>query len=179
MISLEQISLLEQKVESAVAKILQLTEERAGLLQQCAQLESENRDLKNKLLSFEQDQEKIEQGIIKALDRLNVVENSVLQAISSHQEPDVIRDDGEEVQISAGTPAQQAHHTESEIFHGQAHDGLSLQQDQSIALAPMFSEEIESEERESYEPSSSPEFQDENLFGESQDDYDSGQLDIF
>ena len=78
MISLEQIQLLEQKVESAVAKILQLTEERDTLFQRCAQLEDENKRLQSNILDFHQDQDRIEQGIIKALDKLNAVENSVL-----------------------------------------------------------------------------------------------------
>ncbi len=183
MISLEQIQLLEQKVESAVAKILQLTEERTGVLQRCAQLESENQGLKNKLQSFEQNQKKIEQGIIKALDRLNVVENSVLQAISTHQEPDAALDEGEGVQIPPGTPntdnAVIPQHTEDETSHNQASEQTPLHQSEDIALAPMFSEEIESERRDSYAPPSPPEFQDDSLFEESQDDYDSGQLDIF
>ena len=52
MISLEQIQLLEQKVESAVAKILQLTEERDTLFQRCAQLEDENKRLQSNILDF-------------------------------------------------------------------------------------------------------------------------------
>ena len=82
MISLEQIQLLEQKVESAVAKILQLTEERDTLHQRCVQLEEENKRLQSNILDFHQDQERIEQGIINALDKLNAVENSVLQAVA-------------------------------------------------------------------------------------------------
>ena len=53
MISLEQIQLLEQKVESAVAKILQLTEERDTLFQRCAQLEDENKRLQHMLEKYE------------------------------------------------------------------------------------------------------------------------------
>lgn len=80
MISLEQIRLLEQKVEVAVSKIKQLNEENALLKKKCTDLEKEKEEVKSKLSIFEQDQVKIEQGIINALDRLNTVENSVLLA---------------------------------------------------------------------------------------------------
>lgn len=80
MITLDQIRLLEQKVESAVAKIARLEAENSELKQRCQQLENEKSQIKSTLYNFEQDQEKIEQGIINALDRLNTVENSVLQA---------------------------------------------------------------------------------------------------
>ncbi len=192
MISLDQIQLLERKVESAVTKILQLTEERAALFQRCAQLENESQNLRNKLLSFEQDQERIEQGIIKALDRLNVVENSVLQAISAQQEPAAARDDGDGVQTPPDTanintenaPVPQPQHTEGEVSHSQVSEQIPLQQSGSIGLAPMFSEEIVSENSDSHivnpgTPSFPESQEDDSLLEEDQDDYDSGQLDIF
>lgn len=80
MISLDQIRVLEQKIEAIVSKIKELTEENLVLHNKNSQLEQENSLLKTKLSAFEQDQEKIEQGIINALDRLNSVENSILLA---------------------------------------------------------------------------------------------------
>jgi len=78
MISLDQIKLLEQKVTSAVTKIESLIQDNIALQTKCSSLEQENNVLRNELQIFKHDQEKIELGIINALDRLNAVENSVL-----------------------------------------------------------------------------------------------------
>src|SRR5574344_1749557 len=80
MISLDQILLLENKVESAVKKIIQLQAENDALRKSCAELTNSLSAKSEQLSSFEQDQSKIENGIIKALDRLNSIENSVLKA---------------------------------------------------------------------------------------------------
>ena len=83
MISLDQILLLERKVESAVEKISQLQSENDALRTKCAELTNELADKSERLSSIEQDQSKIENGILKALDRLNSIENSVLRAGSA------------------------------------------------------------------------------------------------
>ncbi|AEE16373.1 cell division protein ZapB [Treponema brennaborense] len=87
MISLDQIRVLEQKVESIVAKLGLLVTENAELKQKCAQLEQSGKEAAAALSAYEQDQSKIEQGILHALDRLNTVENSVLQAAGQLQSP--------------------------------------------------------------------------------------------
>ena len=83
MISLDQILLLERKVESAVEKIAQLQSENDALRTKCAELTNALADKSERLSSIEQDQSKIENGILKALDRLNSIENSVLRAGSA------------------------------------------------------------------------------------------------
>ena len=83
MISLDQILLLERKVESAVEKISQLQSENDALRTKCAELTNALADKSELLSSIEQDQSKIENGILKALDRLNSIENSVLRAGSA------------------------------------------------------------------------------------------------
>jgi len=83
MISLDQILLLERKVESAVEKIAQLQSENDALRTKCAELTNALSDKSELLSSIEQDQSKIENGILKALDRLNSIENSVLRAGSA------------------------------------------------------------------------------------------------
>src|SRR5574344_1817079 len=101
MISLDQVLLLEKKVESAVGKRAELQAENDALRTKCSELtnsisgrQEEMDALNNKcselsnalsskteqLSSFEQDQGRIENGILKALDRLNSIENSVLKA---------------------------------------------------------------------------------------------------
>ncbi len=84
MISLDQVILLEQKVESAVAKIQQLQTENDALRSKCEQLTNALSAKSEQLNTFETDQNQIEDGIKKALDRLNAIENSVLKSVNSN-----------------------------------------------------------------------------------------------
>ena len=79
MISLDQVELLEQKVESAVEKIKQLEGENAALRNKCSELTNALSAKTEQLASFESEQKTIESGIIKAIDRLNSIEHSVLK----------------------------------------------------------------------------------------------------
>ena len=79
MISLDQVLLLEQKVESAVEKIQQLQAENDALRNKCTELTNALSAKSEQLTSFESDQSQIENGIKKALDRLNSIENTVLK----------------------------------------------------------------------------------------------------
>ena len=79
MISLNQVYLLEQKVESAVEKIQQLQAENDALRSKCNELTNALSAKSEQLSNFESDQSQIETGIKKALDRLNSIENSVLK----------------------------------------------------------------------------------------------------
>ncbi len=88
MISFDQVLLLEEKVESAVKKIEQLNAENAALRSKCAELSNALNAKTEQFSSFESNQSKIEEGILKALSRLNAVENVVLQA-SATQSPSV------------------------------------------------------------------------------------------
>jgi len=80
MLSLDQIQLVQQKVEKVIAKINMLEQENAKLISQNNELIKQNNELNAKISSFETDQSKIEQGLLHALERLNSVENSVLKA---------------------------------------------------------------------------------------------------
>ena len=79
MVSLDQILLLEQKVESAVEKIQQLEAENDALRNKCSELTNALSAKTEQLKAYESEQQKIESGIIKAIDRLNSIENSVLK----------------------------------------------------------------------------------------------------
>jgi hypothetical protein len=83
MISLDQVLLLEKKVESAVQRIAQLNTENDALRRKCAELTNALSEKTELLSTFESDQSRIEEGILNALDRLNSVENSVLKATGS------------------------------------------------------------------------------------------------
>jgi len=82
MISLENVVLLEQKVESAVAKIQQLQAENDALRSKCSELTNALSAKSEQLDTFALDQNRIESGILKALNRLNSIENTVLNAAS-------------------------------------------------------------------------------------------------
>lgn len=196
MISLVQIQLLEEKVESAVAKILQLTKENEVLAQRCAQLEDEKAKLQDNLLNFHQDQERIEQGIIKALDRLNVVENSVLQAVEQRQ-TDGSQEAVEEVQSPTTEVVEQDIQRQQNHGIEQTNNQPTYQEEvpvvhtpnENLGFAPMFSEEVVEgavDYEEGEKPLQADELdlgfqkpQDNNLFAQNQDDQQSGQLDIF
>lgn len=80
MISIDQVLLLEEKVESAVKKIEQLNAENAALRAKCEELSNALSAKSEQFSTFQSDQSKIEEGILKALSRLNAVENVVLSA---------------------------------------------------------------------------------------------------
>ncbi|WP_294427663.1 cell division protein ZapB [uncultured Treponema sp.] len=85
MISIDQVLLLEERVESAVKKIEQLNAENAALRRKCAELSNALNAKSEQFSSFQNDQGKIEEGILKALSRLNAVENIVLSAAGAAQ----------------------------------------------------------------------------------------------
>ena len=80
MVTLNQVLLLQEKVESAVAKIAQLKAENDALRSKCAELTNALSAKTEQFSTFEADQNKIERGILQALERLNAVENAVLES---------------------------------------------------------------------------------------------------
>lgn len=80
MISLDQILLLQEKVENAVAKIAQLNAENAALRRKCAELTNALAAETEQFSSFQDNQSKIEEGILSALKKLDAVENKVLES---------------------------------------------------------------------------------------------------
>lgn len=86
MISLDQIQLLEAKIESAVEKIQQLQVENDALRNKCSELSNALSAKSEQLSLCEKDQTMIENGILKALNRLNSIENSVLKGSSNEMQ---------------------------------------------------------------------------------------------
>ena len=78
MISVDKIYLLQKKVESAVQKIEQLKSENDALRTKCSELTNALSEKTELLSNFMADEKKIESGIMSALDRLDSVENSLL-----------------------------------------------------------------------------------------------------
>ena len=83
MISLNQIRLLEQKIESILDLLAVLQSEKAVLEKENAKLKAEVQELAAKCSRFEQDEEKIEQGILSVLNRLNNMEDAVQHVMES------------------------------------------------------------------------------------------------
>ena len=87
MISIDQVLLLQQKVESAVQKIVELKSENDALRRQCSELTNALSEKTELLNSFTADEKKIEDSILGALDRLNKIENSVLSQAGQNVAP--------------------------------------------------------------------------------------------
>lgn len=123
MISLEQVQILEQKVETAVAKINELMKENdflrnkfSELKVQSDELQKANAEMTVKLSIYEKNQPRIEQGIMKALERLNNVEDSVLHTGSLAKDTLAVQQSVAEqipvaVQAQAVTSAYSVHST--------------------------------------------------------------------
>lgn len=78
MVSIDQVLLLQEKVESAVQKIVQLKSENDALRRQCSELTNALSEKTELLNSFKADEEKIESSIKNAISRLDTLENNVI-----------------------------------------------------------------------------------------------------
>lgn len=170
MISLDQILILEKKVESAVNKITQLQAENDALRSKCAELTNALSSKSEQLSSFEQDQGLIESKIVNLINRFNNIENSVLDVIGSSgsmQSPVAA------IQQPVQTPAP-----EQSVQQTQVPNQNPIAQSQTYVPAsePVVSTPVETESEEMQQS-----FFDMNEIS-SQDDnqsQESGQFDIF
>jgi chromosome segregation ATPase len=76
MLSLDQVRSLEARVEKALAYIDELTDENAGLRERLGGYEMRIKDLEILVRDFQQDQGRIEEGILSALEKLHAFEDS-------------------------------------------------------------------------------------------------------
>lgn len=77
MLSLDQVRLLENRVEKAVVKIRMLESENDTLRGQVTAFQARIGELEGLVHAFKDDQGRIEEGILNALDRLSAFEDSV------------------------------------------------------------------------------------------------------
>ncbi|MBQ0003531.1 MAG: hypothetical protein KBT21_08330 [Treponema sp.] len=75
---IDQVLLLQEKVESAVQKIVELKSENDALRRKCSELTNALSEKTELLNSFTADEEKIELSIKNAISRLDTLENSVI-----------------------------------------------------------------------------------------------------
>lgn len=160
MITLDHVLLLEQKVESAVKKISQLQAENDALRSRCAELTNALSSKSEQLSAFEQDQGKIESGILKALDRLSAIENSVLQTVGQIQNSSV----GNNAQVAPS-------------FEQQNNMEQNTQQTNEIFVPENQTFNQNQEQQENYFEQQSPSS---DLFQQNEQyNSDNGQFDIF
>ena len=82
MLSLDQVRLLEDRVQKAVSKIQTLTSENTHLRSELSALQTRVVELEGLVNAFKDDQGRIEEGILNALDKLSAFEDSVFHADS-------------------------------------------------------------------------------------------------
>ena len=93
MITIEQVKLLEEKVESLINVVKSLYRERDLLKGTVAQNEKRIEELESVLHSFEIAQAKIEESVMNALNQLDVFESSVTQDSSTISSPKEVEAD--------------------------------------------------------------------------------------
>ena len=82
MVSLEQVKLLESKVTRAIDYIKKVTEEKDSLREKLDSYQKRIDELEVLILRFKEDQSRIEDGILSALDRLNQFEDALENKLS-------------------------------------------------------------------------------------------------
>lgn len=85
MLSLEQIKLLEQKVEKAISLIKALSDERDVLKTRIAEKDRRIAELEDLVVNFKDDQSKIESGIKSTLNLLNSLEDLAIPMDSNSE----------------------------------------------------------------------------------------------
>ena len=149
MISLDQVELLEAKIESAVAKITQLQVENDALRNRVQELSNALSAKSEQLSLCEKDQAIIETGILKALNRLNSIENTVLKSAGSSTPVAAVSQPAAEAVVPSSAPVVE------EVSETVAEEALESEVQETIVEDP-FNFQSESEVTESEVPEESP-----------------------
>lgn len=149
MISLDQVELLEAKIESAVEKITQLQVENDALRNRVQELSNALSAKSEQLSLCEKDQAIIETGILKALNRLNSIENTVLKSAGSSTPAAAVSQPAAEAVVPSSAPVVE------EVSETVAEEALESEVQETIAEDP-FNFQSESEVSESEIPEESP-----------------------
>jgi len=83
MISLEQVKLLESKVDKAIDYVKKVTEENSRLKGKLDSYQKRIDELEILIRQFKEEQSRIEDGILSALDRLNQFEDALESTLSA------------------------------------------------------------------------------------------------
>lgn len=103
MITIEQIQELDQKVQAAVQRISTLKGENTSLQSKLGEYEKRIAELEILIDRFKQDQSEIENGIIRALEQLDHLEDSIDDSPTADSDDPVTDAPSEEV-AEADTP---------------------------------------------------------------------------
>jgi chromosome segregation ATPase len=87
MISLEQIRLLEARIDKAVEMIKRLKAENSSLRSTLDSAQARMQDLETRIRDFKVDQEEIEQSILRAINSLDELEDEVSDAQEEKTSP--------------------------------------------------------------------------------------------
>ena len=128
MITLDQVLLLEQKVESAVVKIQQLQAENAALRNRCSELTNALSSKSEQLSSLESEQNQIESGLLKSLNRLSSIENIILNLADSN---------------NSNIPTKQINVTQENQFSSNVQNNLTVENQSVSNVQKTFTEEIQ------------------------------------
>ena len=90
MITLEQIQKLDQKVQAAVGRISALSRENTELKGKLDEYQKRIGELEVLISTFKQDQTEIEKGILRALEQLDHLEDSVDESASNGDQEAVV-----------------------------------------------------------------------------------------
>jgi FtsZ-binding cell division protein ZapB len=145
MVTIEQVELLESKVSRAIEYVKRLTGENERLKGAANRYMSENSMLHGKLdgyqkriaeleellLGFKKDQERIEQGIISALDRLNHFED----AVDTVSDDGMLLDGGTADDGKAAADGETAFSVDETIYEGAADDMSAAESSDAAAGA--------------------------------------------
>ena len=151
MISLEQVKLLEAKVSKTIDYVKKVTEENTQLKERLLSNQKRIDELEVLVTRFKQDQNRIEDGILSALDRLNQFEGALETALSK------------ENSLSA---------------EGKVSSGSKVSPESAIAKSKPS---VESKPSAEIKPPKEPVLiiEEEPLIPEEEQSVDSGELDIF
>lgn len=129
MVNLDQIKLLESKVEKAVNLIKSLSEEKDSLKKEVEEKNKRISELENLIIILKDDQSKIEQGIVNALNHLSAFESSVYEKMQS-ESPAQAETNGQQPQEQVSQTSKLVSKAESIV---NATDNLSGEKEQKEA----------------------------------------------
>ncbi|MDR1095770.1 MAG: cell division protein ZapB [Spirochaetaceae bacterium] len=155
MVTIEQVELLESKVSRAIEYVKRLTAENERLKATSGRYASENSMLHGKLdgyqkriaeleellLGFKKDQERIEQGIIAALDRLNHFED----AVDTVSDDDVLSNGGAADDTKGADAGEAALGIDEAVYDG-AGDVSAAESNDATADADMLASDSTADE---------------------------------
>ena len=117
MIRIEQVRLLEERVQKVILRISELQSENTTLRNQLQSYQDRISDLEERIEGFASGQDEIEAGILSALQRLDEVEDAVVEEDLEQNQVDVIPDqeDDQSGDDSADEPYEESEPQDDEV----------------------------------------------------------------